>query len=154
MNRAPAAGQDRVTVVIPTHNRAGVVGQTIESILSQAGVSVDVVVVDDASTDETQSVLARYPTVKVICNAQPTEQRKLACVDELLVAQRQWAHSYSHMDLGAQSRAFDAVVQRYTGAHVKFGRAGHFEVRRRLAGERRTSLLKDLPRILREAPDD
>ena len=43
----------RVSVVIPTFNRQHLLGAAIDSALAQAGVAVDVVVVDDGSTDGT-----------------------------------------------------------------------------------------------------
>jgi len=42
-----------VTVVIPTYNRRPLLSAAIDSALAQAGVAVDVVVVDDGSTDGT-----------------------------------------------------------------------------------------------------
>ena len=42
-----------VTVVIPTFNRRGVLGRAIDSVLRNAGPPLDVVVVDDGSTDGT-----------------------------------------------------------------------------------------------------
>jgi glycosyltransferase involved in cell wall biosynthesis len=50
----------RVSVIIPTWNRAIEVRQAIASILAQTYANVEVVVVDDGSTDETPSVLASY----------------------------------------------------------------------------------------------
>jgi len=50
----------QVSVVIPTYNRARYVGDAIESALSQTAPSVEVIVVDDGSTDETRAVAARY----------------------------------------------------------------------------------------------
>jgi glycosyltransferase involved in cell wall biosynthesis len=47
-----------VTVVIPTHNRAALVGRAIRSVLAQRDVSVDLIVVDDGSRDDTPAVLA------------------------------------------------------------------------------------------------
>jgi glycosyltransferase involved in cell wall biosynthesis len=48
-----------VTVVVPTKDRVAVLGQTLRSVLEQRGVDVRVVVVDEASTDGTQSMLDR-----------------------------------------------------------------------------------------------
>lgn len=48
-----------LSVVIPTRNRANLVGEAIESALCQKDGQVEVIVVDDASTDETANVLAR-----------------------------------------------------------------------------------------------
>lgn len=41
-----------VSVIVPVHNMANYVDQAIRSALDQAGVSVEVIVVDDASTDD------------------------------------------------------------------------------------------------------
>jgi glycosyltransferase involved in cell wall biosynthesis len=49
----------RVTVVIPTYNRARTVGDAVASVLAQRFDDLEVVVVDDGSTDGTAGVLAR-----------------------------------------------------------------------------------------------
>jgi glycosyltransferase involved in cell wall biosynthesis len=46
-----------VSVVIPTRNRRAVIGDTLACALGQTGVEVEVIVVDDASTDDTSSWL-------------------------------------------------------------------------------------------------
>ncbi|HYV09322.1 MAG TPA: glycosyltransferase family A protein [Pyrinomonadaceae bacterium] len=47
-----------LSVVIPTRNRAYLVGEAIESALNQRPGEVEVIVVDDASTDDTAKVVA------------------------------------------------------------------------------------------------
>lgn len=47
-----------VSVVIPTHNRVGLVPDTVASVLQERSVPVDVVVVDDDSSDGTEAWLA------------------------------------------------------------------------------------------------
>jgi glycosyltransferase involved in cell wall biosynthesis len=51
-----------VSVIIPTYNRARYIGEAVESVLEQesAGCEVEVIVVDDGSTDNTREVLERY----------------------------------------------------------------------------------------------
>jgi glycosyltransferase involved in cell wall biosynthesis len=50
-----------VSVVIPTHNRAYCLGEAIDSVIGQSYPNVEVIVVDDGSTDETPSLMAsRY----------------------------------------------------------------------------------------------
>lgn len=48
-----------VTIVIPTYDRAGFVETAIESVLQQDHPEVELIVLDDGSTDETPEVLAR-----------------------------------------------------------------------------------------------
>lgn len=50
----------KVSVIIPTYNRASLVGQAIDSVLSQTFRDFEVIVVDDGSADDTRDVLARY----------------------------------------------------------------------------------------------
>lgn len=49
-----------VSVMIPTHNRAGLVTRAIDSALAQSYAEVEVIVIDDGSTDTTRAVLAGY----------------------------------------------------------------------------------------------
>src|SRR5690349_10342119 len=51
--------QPPVSVVVPTHNRARTLGRTIESVLAQTYPSVELVIVDDGSSDDTGEVIAR-----------------------------------------------------------------------------------------------
>jgi glycosyltransferase involved in cell wall biosynthesis len=50
----------RFSIIIPTFNRASLVGQAIESALSQTHGGSEIIVVDDGSSDETQSVVEKY----------------------------------------------------------------------------------------------
>jgi hypothetical protein len=48
------------SIVIPTYNRAPLLGEALESVFAQEFTDFEVLVVDDGSTDDTQAVLARY----------------------------------------------------------------------------------------------
>ncbi len=49
-----------LSICIPTYNRSGFIGKTIESIVPQLTEDVELLVVDGASTDNTQEVMQRY----------------------------------------------------------------------------------------------
>ena len=49
-----------VSVIIPTYNRAAVISRTIENIFAQTYPNVEVIIVDDGSTDDTQAQLRRF----------------------------------------------------------------------------------------------
>ncbi len=51
------AERPRVTVVMPTHNRAGLMPVTLRAVLRQQDVDLQVVIVDDGSSDATPDVL-------------------------------------------------------------------------------------------------
>lgn len=55
-----ADGDPTVSVVIPTYNRAAVLGRSIESVLSQTYRDFELLIVDDGSTDETRCVIESY----------------------------------------------------------------------------------------------
>lgn len=50
-----------VSIIIPCYNRAEYLGETIESALAQRYQTVEVIVVDDGSTDTSAAVANRYP---------------------------------------------------------------------------------------------
>lgn len=51
---------NQVSVIIPTYNRAGSAVRAVESVLSQTYANLDVIVVDDGSTDDTGRLLEQY----------------------------------------------------------------------------------------------
>lgn len=55
-----------VSVVIPTYNHANYLGQAIESVRAQTIPAFEIIVVDDGSTDDTRTLIGRYPDVRYI----------------------------------------------------------------------------------------
>jgi glycosyltransferase involved in cell wall biosynthesis len=58
-----------VSVIIPCYNQGRFLGQAIDSALTQTHLPIEVIVVDDGSTDDSAEVAARYPGVR--CVKQP-----------------------------------------------------------------------------------
>lgn len=59
---------DSVSVVIPVRNGARYLAQAIDSVLAQTRAALEVIVVDDGSTDETPAVAQRYgSSVRYVC---------------------------------------------------------------------------------------
>ncbi|MBI4636038.1 MAG: glycosyltransferase [Candidatus Rokubacteria bacterium] len=65
------------SLIIPTFNRAKLVAEALESALAQTLAPLEVIVVDDGSTDDTPSVLARY-AARVHCLRQPNRGQSAA----------------------------------------------------------------------------
>jgi glycosyltransferase involved in cell wall biosynthesis len=62
-----------VSVIIPTRNRAHLLQRTLESVLKQSTQDLEVIVVDDGSTDNTRDVVASAdPRVLVLRNPEST----------------------------------------------------------------------------------
>jgi len=55
-----------VSVIIPTYNRATLVGRAIKSALEQTYPNKQIIVVDDGSSDDTAKVVSGYPDVKYV----------------------------------------------------------------------------------------
>jgi glycosyltransferase involved in cell wall biosynthesis len=60
MGQHPAGSLPQVSVVIATHNMGQFVAQAVDSVLTQADADLEVVVVDDGSTDSTPEALGAY----------------------------------------------------------------------------------------------
>lgn len=77
-----------VSVVIPCYNYGHFLPEAVESVLSQQGVELEVIVVDDCSTDDSAAVAealaARHPEVRLIRN--PVNLRHIATYNVGLAA--------------------------------------------------------------------
>jgi len=53
-------GQPLVSIIIPTYNRANLIGETLDSVLAQTYTNWECIVVDDGSTDTTEELVTTY----------------------------------------------------------------------------------------------
>lgn len=58
----------KVSVIIPTYNRANSIDQSIQSVLNQTYKNIELIIIDDGSTDSTQKNLKKYDRqLKIVC---------------------------------------------------------------------------------------
>ena len=97
--------RDAVTVVVPTRNRRPILTTTLQSILAQQEVALSVVVVDDASTDDSNDWLAAHPDARlqVIRHGQPTGP-SAARNDGLAAADTHWVAFCDDDDLWSPTK--------------------------------------------------
>jgi glycosyltransferase involved in cell wall biosynthesis len=55
-----------VSVIVPARNEEACLGACLQSLLAQTGISFEVIVVDDHSTDSTREIASSFPGVRVI----------------------------------------------------------------------------------------
>jgi glycosyltransferase involved in cell wall biosynthesis len=79
----------RVTGVIPVRDRAGLVARAIDSALAQSGPRLELIVVDDGSTDATPAVLAGYGE-RIVTLRQPPSGRSAARNTGIEHARGEW----------------------------------------------------------------
>ena len=121
----------RVSVVVPCYNYGRFLRPGVESVLAQSGVDVDVLIVDDASTDETPDVAAALaaadPRVTVL-----RHERNLGHIatfnEGLMAADNEYIVKLDGDDMlppGALRRATALLDQRPAVGFV-YGRPVHF----------------------------
>lgn len=73
MTDSPAASRTApvVSVVVPTHNRSGLLRETISSILSQTLRGLELIVVSDGSTDDTRQAVESFADPRIVFVEQP-----------------------------------------------------------------------------------
>lgn len=61
-----------VSVVLPTYNRARLLGHAIRSVLAQTHSNLELIVVDDCSPDDTRAVVASFDDRRIVYARNPT----------------------------------------------------------------------------------
>jgi len=65
----------KVSVIIPTYNRSNFLRAAVQSVLNQTFTDFDIVIVDDASEDDTQAVVASFSDDRIKCIRHPSNRQ-------------------------------------------------------------------------------
>ena len=55
-----------VSIIVPARNEQASLADCLQSLITQDGVTYEIIVIDDASTDRTRQIADGFPTVRVI----------------------------------------------------------------------------------------
>ncbi len=62
----PGRHSPLVSIIVPARNEQACLGDCLASLVRQRGVALEILVVDDASTDATRSIAASFPGIRVL----------------------------------------------------------------------------------------
>lgn len=60
------SGSPRVSVILPTHNRASVLDRAVRSVFEQTFNDLELIIVDDGSEDETEALVGRIEDPRIV----------------------------------------------------------------------------------------
>ncbi len=111
----------KVSVIIPTFNRQNIIVETVQSVLSQTERDLEVIVVDDGSTDNTRAVIEKLTDSRVSyfykTNAGPASARNFG----LSKASGQYVAFLDHDDLWPEN--YLEVMLSHLENNAEFGAA-------------------------------
>ncbi len=117
-----------VSVIIPTHNRRALLRRTLHAALAQAGVALEVVIIDDGSVDGTQDMLASLSDRRVVVRRH--ERPRLVSAARNLgieTARGEWVAFLDDDDLWAPDK-LDQQLRAIRAAHTSWAYTGFVQV--------------------------
>ena len=124
----------KVSVVIPTYNRAATVPRAIESVLAQTVTDLEVIVVDDGSSDDTGKVLGEMFGDRIRYYAQTNQGASVARNRGVEEARGEWIAFLDSDDLWEKEKLewqfkalerFGSAVRRVLYRHSIFQSPGN-----------------------------
>lgn len=127
----------RISVILPTYNRAGLIGETIDSLLAQTRKPDEILVIDDGSADGTAAVLAGYDALTVVRTENQGKAAALNRALKMITGDLVWIVDDDDLLLPEACAALSAPLEEDEGLDFCAGRHIDFEVDPR-TGERIT----------------
>lgn len=79
-----------VSIIIPVYNAAATIGRLVNKILSETGVAIELIIVDDGSTDDTAGVIRQIHDDRLILIEQPNQGVYAARNAALAIHRGEW----------------------------------------------------------------
>lgn len=138
-------GLGKVTVIIPTYNRGNMITRSIQSVLQQTYKEIELIVVDDGSTDNTEQVVRdikderlRYIKMEKNCGPSAARNMGICCAQGQYIAFQDsddyWYPKKLQIQLAEIERdkncqmVFCAYINKGKGDDFKIPREDYFEV--------------------------
>ncbi|WP_193070087.1 bifunctional glycosyltransferase/CDP-glycerol:glycerophosphate glycerophosphotransferase [Brevibacterium aurantiacum] len=162
LGRSPQDSEPALSVIVPAYNASGFIDSCLRSILSQTGVALEIIVVDDGSTDDTASIAGDVElrdhrvTVLRAANSGPAAARNLG-----VLAARGTFIAFADADDEVLPGAYQAMVDSLdrtgsdiaTGSYVRLGAGGRSrpKVTAQVHSRQRLAVrIGDMPELLEE----
>ncbi len=143
-----------VSVIIPTYNNAKLIPYTLESILGQSYSPLEIIVVNDGSTDETAEVVQRYaPRGAVRLHTQPNQGDIAARNKGIELARGDYIAFIDSDDLWNREhvRLLVEEIERSPETGMAFDNVIYFTASDAAAPDREEKIMVDPPRAKRMA---
>lgn len=115
-----------ISVIIPCYNHAAYLARAIESVLAQLYKNVEIIVVDDGSTDDTKQVTGRFPEVKYVYQQnQGLSAARNTGIDSSLGKYLLFLDADDWLTSDALKKNFDVIS---THPEVAFVSGGHIKI--------------------------
>jgi len=139
-----------VSVVIPIHNGARYLAETVESVLAQTTADWELILVDDASTDETSEIAAEYATTdpRVSCVSHASNRKLPAALNSGFAAARGELFTWTSDDNRYQPNALEVMrgfLHANSGVDLVYADATAIDAAGRPLGPLPVSEAQDLP---------
>lgn len=108
-----------VSVIIPTYNREGFIGEAIQSVLEQTFFNFEIIVVDDGSSDGSAALIQRFSDARIIFLRQENKGRSCARNRALAQASGRYIAFLDSDDLYMPGKL--ATQVQYLDAHPEVG---------------------------------
>lgn len=100
-----------ISIIVPTYNRGHLIEKTILSLLSQTDNRYEIIIVDDGSTDNTESIIASYLSDKLFYYKKENAERAAARNFGTQKARGEYINWFDSDDLAMENHIATAISQ-------------------------------------------